>query len=149
MSVPYYTLPFTHIVFYHGISLSMGCYITLTLYAAYFGCAAYVPRIYRVYTHVCGCPYTRGYRTKKSKCIHSRSTPLHHRNGIYKYPICQSPFNPKRSKSKISKIFSTDEFFIVDKVYIYTGIIVMFFIFPHIKIWLPKKGFVYLHRKLK
>ena len=146
LSVPDYILPFIHIVFYYGISLSMGCYITLTLYAAYFGCAAYVPRTYRVYTHVCWCPYTRGYRTKKSKCIHSRSTPFYHRCCIYLYPIFQIPFSPKGPKSKIFKIFFTDGFFIVDKVYIYTGIMI-FFIFLHIKIWLPKKGFVYLHQK--
>ena len=101
------------------------------------------------YAHTRKCPYTRGYRTKKSKCMFSRSTPLHHRSGIYKYPICQSPFSPKGSKSKSFKIFFVDRFFIVDRVYIYTGIIVMFFILPHIKIWLPKKGFVYLHRKFK
>ena len=86
---------------------------------------------------------------KKSKCMFSRSTPLYHRCCIYKYPTCQSPFRPKGSKFKIFKIFSVDGFFIVDKIYIYTGIIVMFFILPHIKIWLPKKGFVYLHRKFK
>jgi hypothetical protein len=74
---------------------------------------------------------------------------LYHRNGIYKYPICQSPFSPKGPKSEIFKIFFVDGFFIVDKIYIYTGIVIMFFIFPHIKIWFPKKEFVYLHRKLK
>ena len=98
------------------------------------------------YAHTRRCPYTRGYMLKRSKYMFSRSTPLHHRNGIYKYPICQSPFSPKGSKSKSFKIFFVDRFFIVDRVYIYTGII-MFFIFPHIKIWLPKKGFVYSHQK--
>ena len=122
--------------------------ITLALYTVYFICAAYVWRIYRIYTHVCWCQYTRGYRTKESRCIFSRSTPFYHRCCIYLYPIYQSPFSPKGIKSEIFKIFSTDRFSIIDKVYIYNRTMT-FFISPHIKIWLPKKGFVYLHRKFK
>ena len=97
------------------------------------------------YAHTRRCPYTRGYALKRSKYVFSRSTTLHHRNSIYKYPTCQSPFNPKGPKSESFKIFFVDGFFIVDKIYIYTGIMI-FFIFPHIKIWLPKKGFVYSHQ---
>ena len=68
---------------------------------------------------------------------------------VYTNILCAKiPLSPKGLKSESFKIFSVDRFFIVDKIYIYTGIMI-FFIFPHIKIWLPKKGFVYLHRKLK
>ena len=47
----------------------------------------------------------------------SRITTLYHRCCIYKYPICQSPLNPKDTKSEGSKIFLVDEFFTVDKIY--------------------------------
>ena len=119
---------FTHIVFYHGISFSMGCYITLTLYAAYVGCAACVRRIYRVYTHVCWRPSTRVYRTKRSKCMFSRNTTFYHRGYIYLYSLLISPFIPKISKTKESKISPTDEFSHVDKIY--TGIIFRIFTPP-------------------
>ena len=97
------------------------------------------------YAHTRRCPYTRGYMLKRSRCIFNSNLPFYHRNGIYKYPTCQIPFNPKKLKSEIFKIFSVGRFFIIDKIYIYTGIMV-FFIFPHIKIWLPRKRFVYLHQ---
>ena len=50
------------------------------------------------YAHTRRCPYMRGYASKRSKCMFSRSTPLHHRNSIYKYPMCQNPIKSKRIK---------------------------------------------------
>ena len=52
----------------------------IELYAGLPHRAAIYMRIYRVDTHVCWCPYTRGYRTKKSKCIYSLKTILTHRH---------------------------------------------------------------------
>ena len=102
--------------------------------------AAYVRRAYRIISHVRGCPYRRVYAPKRSKYMFSRSTILYHRDSIYEYPICQSPLNPKDTKSEGSKIFLVDGFFTVDKIY--TDRIIVIRIFGS-----PIYRFVYLWKR--
>ena len=98
--------------------------------------AAYVRRAYRIISHMRGCPYTRGYRTKRSKYMFSRSTIPYHRGGIYKYPICQKPIKSKRYK--IRRIQNLPHRRILHRrqdIYWKNN---------HHNVWLPHIGFVYL-----
>ena len=133
LSVPGYTskgLPSVFITpsqLYYPLHLGyLPCYIGLSYTVVWNAAAGVRTHIIYYISHTRRCPYTRVYRIKESKCMFSRNTLLHHRGGIYKYPICQSPFNPKKPKSKIFKIFLVDGFFTVDKIYTGEIIAIMF-----------------------
>ena len=72
-------------------------------YAAAGGWPAVRTRNLRADTHVCWRPYTRGYRTKKSKCIYSSKTILTHR---HVYPnILKGHFTQLIQTPKILNLF--------------------------------------------
>ena len=80
-------------------------YYTNQNYTIVFNAAGGVrTRILCYIAHMRRCPYTRVYRAKRSKYMFSRSTIPYHRGGIYKYPICQNPLNPKDPKSSSSTV---------------------------------------------
>lgn len=95
----------------------MLCCITLILYTGLVCWVAYVRRILRIISHVRCYPYRRVYRTKRSKVMFSRSTPLYPRMGIYKYTILKAHFTQRNKKLKYPKILLLVNLHMLGQVY--------------------------------